>query len=150
MVQAITAAIGVDKVGIRLSPYGVFNDTGPFADVDAPYLALCEDFSALGLLYLHVIDHSAMDAPSVPEELKVQLPDRFDGPFILASGFDRATAETALSEQRADLLAFGRPFLANPDLVERMRAGAVLNAPGMSTFYTPDAKGYTNYPALVS
>ena len=148
--QAVAAAIGADKVGIRLSPYGVFNGTGPFAEVDAQYLALCQELSALGLLYLHVLDHSSMGAPPVPEELKVQLRDRFDGPFILAGGFDRATAEAALAEQRADLIAFARPFLANPDLVERMRAGAALNAPDMSTFYTPDAKGYTDYPALAS
>ncbi|AUB79779.1 alkene reductase [Candidatus Thiodictyon syntrophicum] len=150
VVQAVAAAIGADKVGLRLSPYGVFNGTGPFADVDAQYLALCEDLSALGLLYLHVLDHAAMGAPPVPEGLKVQLRERFDGPFILAGGFDRATAEAALAEQRADLIAFGRPFLANPDLVERMRVGAALNAPDMATFYTPDAKGYTDYPALGS
>lgn len=148
--QAVCAAIGADRVGIRLSPYGVFNGTGAFADVDAQYLALGEALSALGLLYLHVLDHAAMGAPPVPEALKVQLRERFDGPFILAGGFDRATAEAALAERRADLIAFGRPFLANPDLVERMRAGAALNPPDMATFYTPDAKGYTDYPTLGS
>jgi N-ethylmaleimide reductase len=150
VVQAVAAAIGADQVGIRLSPYGVFNGTGPFADVDAQYLALCRDLSALGLLYLHILDHSAMGTPPVPEGLKAQLRDCFDGPFILAGGFDRATAEAALVEQRADLIAFGRPFLANPDLVERLRGGAALNAPNMASFYTPDAKGYTDYPALGS
>jgi N-ethylmaleimide reductase len=69
---------------------------------------------------------------------------------MLAGGFDRVTAEAALAEHRADLIAFGRPFLANPDLVERLRAGAALNAPDMATFYTPDAKGYTDYPTLGS
>ncbi|MBK1718004.1 alkene reductase [Thiocystis violacea] len=146
--RAVAGAIGADKVGIRLSPHGVFNGTGAFAEVDAQYLALCEELSALGLLYLHLLDHSAMGTPPVPEALKRQLRERFDGPFILAGGFDRTTAETAIAEGRADLVAFGRPFLANPDLVERMRAGAELNAPDVSTFYTPDAKGYTDYPAL--
>ncbi len=146
--RAVAAAIGADKVGIRLSPYGVFNGTGAFAEVDAQYLALCAELSALGLLYLHLLDHSAMGTPPVPEELKAQLRSRFDGPFILAGGFDRVSAEAALAEERTDLVAFGRPFLANPDLVERMRAGAELNAPDMSTFYTPDARGYTDYPAL--
>ena len=148
--RAVCAAIGADKVGIRLSPYGIFNGTGAFADVEAQYLALCEALSKLGLLYLHVLDHSAMGAPPVPDTLKMQLRRRFDGPFILAGGFDRASAEAALAEDRADLIAFGRPFLANPDLVERMRAGADLNVPDMATFYTADAKGYTDYPALVS
>lgn len=150
VVRAVAAAIGADKLGIRLSPYGVFNGTGPYAGVDAQYLLLCQELSALGLLYLHVLDHSAMGAPPVPEALKAQLRDAFDGPFILAGGFDRATAEAALAERRADLIAFGRPFLANPDLVERLRVGAALNAPDMSTFYTPDAKGYTDYPTLGS
>ncbi|MBE0620822.1 MAG: alkene reductase, partial [Burkholderiales bacterium] len=72
----------------------------------------------------------------------------FKGAFILAGGFDRDSAESALAAKSADLIAFGRPFLANPDLVERMRAGAALNAPDMATFYTPDAKGYTDYPRL--
>ena len=148
--QAVAEAIGAEKVGIRLSPYGVFNGTGGFPEVDAQYLALCEELSALGLLYLHLLDHSAMGTPPVPEELKTQLRSRFDGPFILAGGFDRASAEAALTDGRADLIAFGRPFLANPDLVERMRAGAELNAPDMSTFYTPGAQGYTDYPALGS
>ena len=150
LVRAVAAAIGADKVGIRLSPYGVFNATGPYADIDAQYVALCQALTPLGLLYLHVLDHSAMGAPPVPEALKLQLRDRFDGPFILAGGFDRVTAEAALSEHRADLVAFGRPFLANPDLIERMRVGATLNAPDMSTFYTPGAQGYTDYPALGS
>jgi N-ethylmaleimide reductase len=126
------------------------NGTGAFPDVEGQYFALCQALSPLGLLYLHIPDHAAMGAPPVPEELKGQLRDRFDGPFMLAGGFDRVTAEAALAEHRADLIAFGRPFLANPDLVERLRAGAALNTPDMATFYTPDAKGYTDYPTLGS
>jgi N-ethylmaleimide reductase len=150
VVGAVSAAIGAGKVGIRLSPYGVLNGTGAFPDVEGQYFALCQALSPLGLLYLHIPDHAAMGAPPVPEELKGQLRDRFDGPFMLAGGFDRVTAEAALAEHRADLIAFGRPFLANPDLVERLRAGAALNTPDMATFYTPDAKGYTDYPTLGS
>jgi N-ethylmaleimide reductase len=148
VVQAVSAAIGADRLGIRLSPYGVLNGTGAFAEVEDQYFALCQALSALGLLYLHIPDHSSMGTPPVPEELKVQLRERFDGPFILAGGFDRASAEAALAEQRADLIAFGRPFIANPDLVERLRAGAALVVPDMATFYTPGAQGYTDYPAL--
>lgn len=72
----------------------------------------------------------------------------FNGPFILAGGFDQAGAEKALAEKRADLIAFGRPLLANPDLVQRFHAGAILNAPDMASFYTADVKGSTDYPAL--
>jgi N-ethylmaleimide reductase len=145
---ATVAAIGADRVGIRLSPYGVFNGTGEFPEVQAQYLALAKSLSGLGLLYIHLVDHSAMGAPPVPADFKRELRAAFNGLFILSGGFDRATAELALTEQRGDLIAFGRPFLANPDLVERMRLSEPLNPPDMATFYTPGAKGYTDYHAL--
>jgi N-ethylmaleimide reductase len=91
-----------------------------------------------------------MGAPPVPAELKSRLRAAFHGWFILAGGFDRASAERALQAGHADLIAFARPFLANPDLVERMQADAVLNAIDMPTFYTPGPKGYTDYPAYVA
>jgi len=146
--RATADAIGADRVGMRLSPYGVFNSTGPFPELEPQYLALAGALSALGLLYLHVLDHSAMGAPPVPAEFKVQLRGAFSGLFILAGGFDRASAESALLENRADLIAFGRPFLANPDLVQRLRLNAPLNPPDMATFYVPGPKGYTDYPTL--
>ena len=148
--RATVAAIGTERVGIRLSPYGVFNSTGAFPELDAQYLALTNTLSDLGLVYLHVLDHSALGAPPVAAELKTTLRSAFHGLLILAGGFDRASAEHALVEHRADLIAFGRPFLANPDLVARMRASAPLNAPDMSTFYVPGAKGYTDYPSLAA
>ncbi len=148
--RATVAAIGADKVGIRLSPHGNFNSTGTYAEVDAQYLALVEELSRLGIMYVHVLDHSAMGAAAVPAELKLALRKAFKGVFILAGGFDQASAEAALTEKRADLIAFGRAFLANPDLVKRMQQGAPLNAPDMSTFYTPGPKGYTDYPALAA
>lgn len=146
--RATVAAIGAERVGIRLSPYGVFNGTGAFADVDAQYLALVQELSTLGLMYLHVLDHSAMGAPAVPAELKAALRAAFQGPYILAGGFDTASAEQALVDGQADLIAFGRPFISNPDLVARMQAGAPLTAPDFGSFYTPGAQGYTDYPAL--
>ena len=146
MARATSRAIGAERVGIRLSPHGVFNGTGAFADADAQYHALVVELSALGLLYLHVLDHSAMGAPPVPAALKADLRRAFDGPFILAGGFDRESAERALLEKQADLIAFARSYLANPDLAQRMRSGAPLNAPDTATFYTPGPKGYTDYP----
>jgi len=146
--RAVSAAIGADRVGIRLSPYGVFNGTGAFREVEEQYLALVQSLSGMGLLYVHLLDHSAMGAPPVPAALKKTLRDAFNGPFILAGGFDATSAEKALNEKQADLIAFGRPFLANPDLVKRMKGNAALNAADMSTFYTPGPKGYTDYPAL--
>ena len=146
--KACADAIGAKKVGIRLSPYGVFNNTGEFAGVDSQYVALVEALSKLGLVYVHQLDHSAMGAPPVPAELKAKLRKAFDGVFILTGGFDKTSAEAALAAKQADLIGFGRSFLANPDLVERFKAGAALNAPDFGTFYTPGAKGYTDYPKL--
>jgi N-ethylmaleimide reductase len=148
--RATADAIGADRVGIRLSPYGVFNSTGPYPDVAPQYLALTKELSQLGILYVHLLDHSALGAPPVPADLKLRLRAAFQGLFILAGGFDRAGADHALETGQADLIAFARPFLANPDLVQRMRSEAALNAVDMATFYTPGPKGYTDYPALAA
>jgi N-ethylmaleimide reductase len=148
--RAIVAAVGPDRIGIRLSPYGVFNGTGEFPEVQAQYVELAEALSAIGLLYLHLVDHSSMGAPPLPADFKLKLHASFDGLFMLSGGYDQVSAEQALVGQRGDLIAFGRPFLANPDLVERMRQNASLNTPDMATFYTPGAKGYTDYPALTA
>jgi N-ethylmaleimide reductase len=146
--RATAAAIGADRVGIRLSPYGVFNGMGAYPEVDAQYLALTEALARLGIQYVHLLDHSALGAPPVPAELKLKLRAAFPGVFILAGGFDRARAEAALQAGQADLIAFARPFIANPDLVVRLQTEAALNPLDMATFYTPGAKGYTDYPTL--
>ena len=146
--RATAAAVGAHRVGIRLSPFGVFNSTGAYPDVEAQYLALTQGLSDLDLLYVHLLDHSAMGAPPVPAELKSRRRAAFEGLFILAGGFDRAGAQSALKTGQADLIAFARPFLANPDLVERMRVDAPLNAVDMATFYTPGPKGFIDYPVL--
>ena len=148
--RAAVAAIGADRVGIRLSPYGVVNAAGAYDGVDEQYIDLVAELSRLGLLYVHVLDHSAMGTPPVPAGIKAALRAAFDGPFIAAGGFDKASAEQALKGGQADLVAFGRPFIANPDLVERLHRDAPLNAPDPATFYTPGAKGYTDYSTLAN
>ena len=148
--RATVTAIGAERVGVRISPFGNFNGTGTFPGVEAQYTALAEALSDMQLAYLHVLDHSAMGAPAVPLAFKQSPRKTFKGVFILAGGFDQASAEAALAAGAADLIAFGRPFLANPDLVARFKANAPLNAPDMATFYVPGAKGYTDYPALTA
>jgi len=148
VVRATVAAIGADRVGIRLSPHGVFNGMGATSDVEPQYQSLVEALAQLGILYVHLLDHSALGAPPVPAEFKLRLRAAFQGLFILAGGFDRDRAESALQEGHADLIAFARPFIANPDLVKRMQTSAALNPLDMATFYTPGAKGYTDYPTL--
>lgn len=147
--RATIEAIGAHRVGIRVSPYGVFNGTGAFDGVEAQYTALAVELGALKLAYLHLVDHSSMGAPTVPAEFKARLKAAFGGTFIASGGFnDLGGAEQAITEGRGDLVAFGRAWLANPDLIERLKAGVALNAPDAATFYTPGAKGYTDYPRL--
>ena len=148
--EAVVAAIGKDKVGIRLSPYGVFNDMPLYPEMEADYTYLAGKLNALGLAYIHLVDHSSQGAPTVPDSIKATFRKTFKQALILSGGYDVARAEADLAAGRADLIAFGKPILANPDLVERWKAGAALNAPDMATFYTPGAKGYTDYPVLVA
>ena len=148
VVDAAIAAIGKDKVGIRLSPYGVFNDMPVYDGMDADYTYLAQQLDARGLVYVHLVDHSTMGAPPVPDAIKAMFRKTFKRTLILSGGYDAARAESDLAAGKCDLIAVGRPILANPDLLARWKAGAALNAPDMDTFYTPGAKGYTDYPAL--
>jgi N-ethylmaleimide reductase len=144
--RSVAEAIGGDRVGIRLSPYGVNAGMTAYPEIDETYKALVARLAATGIQYVHLVDHSAMGAPEVPAALKQTLRAAWPRTFILAGGFDLAGAETALREGRGDLIAFGRAFLATPDLVSRMERGQAPNDPDFETFYTPGAKGYTDYP----
>jgi N-ethylmaleimide reductase len=146
--RAVVDAIGKDKVGIRLSPFGAFNDMPAYPTMEADYTYLAGELNAIGLVYVHLVDHSSMGAPPVPESMKATVRSVFKRTLILSGGYDAVRAESDLEAGKCDLVAFGRPFLANPDLITRWKSGAALNAPDMSTFYTPGAKGYTDYPTL--
>ena len=148
VVEATIAAIGKEKVGIRLSPFGVFNDMPLYPEMEADYTYLAQQLSARGLLYIHIVDHSAMGAPEVPASMKAIFRKEFKGNLILSGGYDAARAEADLAASKCDLIAVGRPFLANPDLVARWKSGVALNEPDFSTFYTPGPKGYIDYPML--
>ena len=145
--KAVSARIGAARTGIRLSPYGAFNDTLPDADMDALYEHLAKEFSKLGLAYIHLVDHYSMGAPEVPESVKYIIRENFRGTIILSGGYDGTRAATDLSANKGDLVAFGKPILANPDFVQRLRKGIPLAQPDPATFYTPGEKGYTDYPA---
>ncbi|MCU0252263.1 MAG: alkene reductase [Vicinamibacterales bacterium] len=144
--RATAGAIGAGRVGIRLSPYGVHPGMGSTAARDETFTALLAELAGTGIQYLHVQEPSAVGAPEVPASVKRALRASWPRTFIVAGGFDRSTAEAALAEDRGDLVAFGRAFLANPDLVSRLERGLALNEPDPSTFYTLGAKGYTDYP----
>lgn len=146
--QAVTARIGADRVGVRVSPYGVFNGQSPEGDADheALYVALARALSALKLAYIHVVDHQAMGAPPVPASVKAAIRGAFDGPYMLSGGYDAARAEADLEANLGELVAFGRPFLSNPRLVEKLQGGEALLPVDFSTLYTPGPKGYIDYP----
>lgn len=144
--KAVIDAIGKDRVGIRLSPFGVFNDMPIYDRMEADYAYLTEQLSALELVYLHIVDHSAMGAPAVPDSMKRSMRRLFRRTLILSGGYDPERADNDLAAGHGDLIAVGRVFLANPDLPMRWQTNAALNEPDFSTFYTPGAKGYTDYP----
>jgi len=148
VVRAAIDAIGKDKVGIRLSPYGVFNDMPVYDAMAADYTFLAEQLNSLGLVYIHLVDHSAMGAPPVPDAIKETFRKLFKRSLILSGGYNAERAEKDLAANKCDLIAVGRPFISNSDLVERWKTGAPENAPDMATFYTSGPKGYTDYPVL--
>ena len=146
--EAVIGAIGKDKVGIRLSPFGVFNDMPLYDTMEADYTYLAQQLNASGLVYIHLVDHSSMGAPSVPDAMKATFRKLFKRTLILSGGYDSERAESDLTSGKCDLIAVGRPFIANPDLLARWRTRAAVNLPDMDTFYTPGPKGYTDYPVL--
>ncbi|DBB09760.1 TPA: hypothetical protein ACH3X3_001395 [Trebouxia sp. C0006] len=151
VVKAVTDEVGADKVGIRLSPYGEF---GSVAD-DKPNATnryLTEQLNKFGLAYLHMVE------PRIAGNTEVDVTDKtynlshfrklFDGTFIAAGGYNRERAIEALQKDHADLICFGRHYLANPDLPKRFREHAELNSYNRDTFYTNDDAGYIDYPFL--
>ncbi len=117
--DAAIAAIGQDRVGIRLSPFGVFNDRPLYPEMEADYTYLAQKLNAAGLAYIHLIDHSAAGAPAVPVSVEVIFRNTFKRTLILSGGYDAARAESDLAAGKGDLIAIGKPFLANPDMVTR-------------------------------
>jgi N-ethylmaleimide reductase len=146
--KAVIAAIGADKTGIRVSPYGVFNGIGIHDELEAQYTALTQELNALKLSYIHVVDHSAMGAPEVPAAMKESIRKNFtNGLYILSGGYDTVErANQDLTAGKGDLVAFGRPYISNPDLVHRLKNGIELAPQDFDTFYTPGEKGYIDYP----
>jgi N-ethylmaleimide reductase len=152
VLQAVADEAGAGRTGIRLSPMTSFNDTPRDSDPQALYNHLVEQLDPLGLAYIHVI-LGETGGPRHPEDAAVPfdydaLHRRFGGCWMLNNGYGKDDASQALANGDADLIAFGRPFIANPDLVRRLREDAPLNAPQEATFYGGGAEGYTDYPTL--
>lgn len=143
----VSRAVGADKTAIRFSPYGVNAGMSYYPEVDETYTYLAEKMNALGIVYIHLVDHSAMGAPEVPTTIKEAIRSACKNTLILSGGYTKERAERDLQSGFADLVAFGKPFINNPDLVERMKNDWPLSTHlDFATFYTPDEKGYTDYP----
>jgi N-ethylmaleimide reductase len=143
--QKVAAEIGSYRTAIRFSPYGVFNDAEIFDDIEETYEYLAGEMKKLELAYIHIVDHSSMGAPEVPESVKSKMRNAFGGTIIASGGLDKEKAEVILKEGKGDLVAFGRPYISNPDLVFRLENNIEFSQPDFGTFYTPGEKGYTDY-----
>jgi N-ethylmaleimide reductase len=141
--RAVIDVWGADRVGYRISPNGVFNSMSDSNPVET-FSYITEQLSKLGIVYLHVVDPVADGA----KRLSPLLRRKFARTYIVNGGYGPDTASDAIWSGEADLVAFGVPFLANPDLPQRYRTNAPLNAPDKDTFYAGEEKGFTDYPAL--
>jgi N-ethylmaleimide reductase len=147
VVDAVGQAIGMDKTAIRLSPYGVGGGMAVYTEVDETYGYLASELDKRGILYIHLVDHSAMGAPEVPMTVKNLIRSKLQNTQIMAGGYSAETGEQDLQSGLADLIAFGKPFISNPDLVHRMINDLPINTNwDFKTFYTPGPEGYTDYP----
>ena len=147
--REISDAIGTDKTAIRLSPYGVFNEMPHYNEIDATYAHLARELDKIGIAYIHLVDHSSGGAPEVPLSIKKTIRDAFKNTIILTGGYTMSDAERDVNSGLADLVGFGKPFISNPDLVDRFKKNFPLNIKmDASTFYTPGSKGYTDYPVF--
>lgn len=140
--KAVALRIGVDRLGFRISPYGVFNDQSIFEGIEEFFGVLAKKLSELGMIYLHLVDHSSRGAPEVKSSVKSLLRSEFRQTLILSGGYDSVRAEQDLQDNKADLIAFGRPFISNPNLVDKIKLGLPLVEAQESTFYTPGDEGY--------
>lgn len=153
ILDTIISAVGADRVGVRLSPYGRYG--GIFdSDPIALFTDLLRELSARKIAYLHLIEARASEM-GITDELHADAPHiaplfrhSFTGPLISAGAYNPGSAAHAVDNGQADAIAFGRLFISNPDLVERIGQGASLNAADRSKFYGGTAQGYTDYPRL--
>jgi N-ethylmaleimide reductase len=139
------AAIGKERVGIRFSPYAYLGDLQPYneEEVHATYAYLAEALNRIGIAYIHIASN-----PAIPPKTFDAIRANFSNTIILCNGITPDNADAILQKGFADLIAFGRSFLANPDLVDRIEQHAPLNQVDFTTLYTPGPKGYTDYPTL--
>ncbi|PPC87708.1 MAG: alkene reductase [Hyphomicrobium sp.] len=146
VVEAVIGAVPRERVGLRVSPGHVFNGIEE-TDLEALYGHYLPCLESYGLAYLHVMRPTSNTMALDPVTMARGL---FKGSLIAAANYDADSGAALLKSGGADAIAFGRAYIANPDLVERLKVGAPLNTPHEATFYTPGEKGYTDYPSLAA
>jgi N-ethylmaleimide reductase len=145
--RAVVAEAGADRTGIRISPVTPANDVSD-SNPQLLFDHIVDGLNAEKLVYIHVIEGATGGPRDIAPFDYGSLRKRFSGTYIANNGYDLELANKVLAANEADLIAFGKPFISNPDLVERLKSGAPLNTPDKTTFYGGGAKGYTDYPAL--
>ena len=144
--DAVSRTIGAGKTGIRLAPFGRLFDMHPFDNEEQTWLTLAEELTTRGLAYVHLSDQQTLGEQAIPEGFIDKFRTAYHGTLIIAGGFDKQRAESYLQQGKADLIAFGRPYIANPDLTERMKNDWPLNEVNRATMYGGSEAGYTDYP----
>ncbi len=147
VIDAVTTVWNADQIGVRLSPINSFNDITD-SDPDATFGYVARQLNGYGLAYLHVVETDMTGVASAQTFDKRKLRNAFRGTYIANGGYDKARATEAIANGHADFVAFGIPFIANPDLVERFALNARLTEPDQATFYGGDERGYIDYPFL--
>jgi N-ethylmaleimide reductase len=147
VVAAVAEAIGKERTGIRLSPYGVASDMHEYPEIEDTYNYLTKQLNNLDIAYIHLVDHSFRGGPVVPLAIKKLIRGNNRNTLILSGGYDMERAKADIQGGLADVVAFGRPFINNPDLVDRFRNKWPLSQDlKTDLFYAADEKGYTDYP----
>lgn len=147
VVAAVVAELGAGRVGVRISPHFTGHDIAD-REPEESALYLARELGRRGIAYLHIAEPDWAGGPKLGDGFRRALREAFDGVLVFCGGYTAESAEALLASGVGDAVAFGRPFIANPDLVERFRAGAPLNTPDRSTFYGGGEEGYTDYPTL--
>jgi len=151
LASEVAEAIGNEKTAIRLSPYGVASDMPHYPEIFTTYAILADRLSKADLAYVHLVDHADMGAPEVPMEMKKFIRKTFKNTLILSGGYDRERAEYDLADGLGDMVAYGRPFINHPDLVDRFKNHWPLsNDLNTDLFYSSEARGYTDYPVYAT
>ncbi|AIL73522.1 TPA: alkene reductase [Vibrio vulnificus] len=147
VVDAVSQAIGADKVGVRLAPFITFKDMN-CPDIVPTILEASKQLQARDIAYLHLSEADWEDAPEIPESFRIELREYFTNAIIVAGSYTQARADEVLEKGYADLVAFGRPFVSNPDLVARLKHQQPLAELDGATLFGGDERGYTDYTAL--